>query len=197
MRRALPALLVAALAGCGAPSALTEEEARAILHAGMFEVEPVYAEVPQAVRWSPAYPRDGYDLMAVRTLRNLERAGLVALTESGSPDGEYALVAKVTREGFPILGTVPSARGPAFRARICEKRVEGIRDFVRHPSDPTVARAEIAWHYENPTRFYDMFETKIDKPLGTPFASLVSFHWEKGAWHFQVIANKVEPGGDR
>ncbi len=194
MRRALVALLLAALAGCRAPAELTEAEAREILAEEMFEVEPVYAEVPQAVRWSPSSPRDAYDENAVRTLRNLERAGLVALTESGSPEGDYALVANPTPAGFPLLGTVPSARGPAFRMRICEKRVDGMRDFIRHPSDPTIARAEVLWHYENPTRYYDMFETKIDKPLGKPFASLVSFRWEKGAWRFGVVAVKVEAG---
>ncbi len=195
MRRATLALFLIALA-CRPPGELTESKAREILQEEMFEVEPVYAEVPQAVRWGPPSPRDAYDQSAVRTLRNLERAGLVTLTESGDPEGgEYALLAKATREGFPLLGTVPSARGPAFRARICQKRIDGMREFVRHPTDPTIARAEISWHYENPTRFYEMFETKIDKPLGKPFSSLVSFRWEKGTWHFSVIAAKVEVGG--
>lgn len=194
MRRISLALVLIALAGCSPPGELTEAKAREILREEMFEVEPVYAEVPQAVRWSSASPRDAYDEKAARTLRNLERAGLVGLTESGDPAGDYALVAAVTNEGFPLLGTVPSARGPAFRARICEKRVDGMRELVRHPADPTIARAEVVWHYENPTRFYEMFETRIDKPLGKPFASLVSFRWEKGTWHFQVIAAKVEPG---
>jgi len=68
-----------------------------------------------------------------------------------------------------------------------------MRNFVRHPNEPTVGRAEIVWHYEKPTRFYDLFETKIDKPLHEPFASLVSFRWEKGAWRFGVVARKVRP----
>jgi hypothetical protein len=195
MRRALIAIFALALAGCSAPAELTEEKAREILAGVMFEVEPVYAEVPQTVRWSPDSPRDEYDEKAVRTLRNLEREGLVTLAEEGSPGGSYALTAKTTQAGFSLLGTVPSARGPAFRARICEKKLDGMTGFVRHPSDPTIASAEVVWHYENPTRFYEMFETKIDKPLGKPFASLVSFRWEKGTWHFGVIAPKVEPGG--
>ncbi|HEY0787072.1 MAG TPA: hypothetical protein VGE86_00410, partial [Thermoanaerobaculia bacterium] len=115
MRPASLVLVFIALAGCRPPGELTEAKAREILREEMFEVEPVYAEVPQAVRWSAASPRDAYDERAARTLRNLERAGLVALTETGDPSGEYALAAKVTREGFPLLGTVPSARGPAFR----------------------------------------------------------------------------------
>lgn len=195
MPRAVLAFLLFAVAGCRAPAELTEPKAREILAGVMFEVEPVYAEVPQAVRWSPSSPPDAYDERSVRTLRTLERAGLVTIVEEGSPEGTYALTARTTREGFLVLGTVPSARGPAFRARICEKKLDGMRGFVRHPSEPTIARAEVLWHYENPTRFYEMFETKIDKPLGRPFASLVSFRWEKGAWHFGVVAAKVEPGG--
>jgi hypothetical protein len=186
------AFLLVVLAACRAPEELTEAKAREILAAEMFETEPAYAEVPQAVRWSPASPRDAYDVNAVQTLRNLERAGLVTLAESGSAEGEYALVGTATPRGFPLLGTVPSARGPAFRARICERKVDGVRGFVQHPSDPTIARAEVVWHYEKPTPFYEMFETRIDKPLGKPFATLVSFRWEKGTWHFGVIAAKVD-----
>ena len=197
MARAILAFVVLAVAACGAPSELTEEEAREILAGAAFDAEPVYADVPQQVTWSPSSPADDYDRRAVVTLRNLARAGFVTLSEEGSPEGEYALIAKTTKEGFPLLGTVPSARGPAFRARICEKKVDGMRDFIRHPSDPTTARAELVWHYENPTRFYEMFETKIDKPLRKPYASLVSFRWEKATWRFAVIASKVEPGGGR
>lgn len=197
MARALLLLVALAIAGCRPPAELTEEKAREILAGATFDAEPVYAEVPQKVTWSPSAPADEYDRRALETLRNLESAGLVALAEEGSPQGEYALIAKTTQEGFPLLGTVPSARGPAFRARICEKKVDGMRDFVRHPNDPTTARAELVWHYENPTRFYEMFETKMDKPLGKPFASLISFRWERGTWRFGVIAAKVEPGVDR
>ncbi|HSN69391.1 MAG TPA: hypothetical protein VLV48_09110, partial [Thermoanaerobaculia bacterium] len=132
--RSLVLLVVLAMVGCRAPSELTGEEAREILAGATFDAEPVYAEVPQKVTWSPSAPADDYDRKAVRTLRNLESAGLVVLAEEGAPDGEYALLAKTTQEGFPLLGTVPSARGPAFRARICEKKVDGMRDFIRHPS---------------------------------------------------------------
>ena len=182
--------------GCSRPESLTAEKAEEIVREGMFRVTPVYAEVPQRVTWSPASPRDDYDEISIRTLRNLEEAGLVTIEEAGAPDGSGSLTARATPEGFRILGTVPSARGPAFRARIAEKNVDGMRNFVQHPGDPTVGRAEVVWHYQNPTRWYPLFETKIDKPLDRPFATLVSFRWEKGAWHFGVTAEKVEPIDD-
>ncbi|HVR44435.1 MAG TPA: hypothetical protein VMS56_13435 [Thermoanaerobaculia bacterium] len=182
------------ISACARPTELTERKAAEILEGASFEVAPVYAEVPQVVRWGPESPKDDYDELAVRTLRNLEREGLVRLIDEGSPESDvYVLRAETTPEGFRILGTVPSARGPALRARIAEKRIDGLRNFIRHPDDPTVARAELVWHYERPTRFYDLFETKIDKPLDRPFASLVSFRWEDGSWHFAVIAEKVDP----
>lgn len=189
---ALTVALLGTLVSCGPPPELSEEKAREILEDVLFEVEPVYAEVPRVVQWGPSSPKDPYDERAVRTLRNLEREGLVTLAEI-SDDDSYRLEAQTTPDGFRILGVVPSARGPALRARIAEKKLDGMRNFVRHPNEPTVGRAEIVWHYENPTRFYDLFETKIDKPLHEPFASLVSFRWEKGAWRFGVVAQKVKP----
>lgn len=158
----------------------------------MFGVEPVYAEVPQRVSFGPRSPKDEYDEKAVRTFQNLKQAGLIEFTETREPDGTSSYVATVTKTGFPILGTIPSARGPAFRARICEKRLEGIQNFVRHPNDPTVGRAEVVWRYVNPTAYYDLFETKINKPLNKPFVSLVSFYWDKG-WKFDVTIRKAEP----
>ncbi|MGH9458470.1 MAG: hypothetical protein ACRD2J_12635 [Thermoanaerobaculia bacterium] len=191
MRSAVLAVAILIVA-CGPPPELTEEIAREVLRESVFEVEPAYAEVPQAVRWSAESSKDEYDEKTLRTLANLERAGLVEIEEAVSPEGEHVVRARTTPEGFRILGTVPSARGPAFRARIAEKRVTGIANFVRHPSQPTVGRAEVVWTYENPTRFYEMFETKIDKPLGEPFATIVSIHWENGSWNLRVLAEKVK-----
>ena len=191
MMRVVTVVLLLFVAACGAPESLDEATAERILTESSFEVEPVYAEVPQVVRWSERSPRDDYDEKALRTLENLERAGLVTVESTVSPEGETRVQARTTSEGFAILGTVPSARGPAFRARIASKRVDGIRNFVRHPSEPTVGRAEILWHYENPTRWYDLFETKIDKPIGEPLVTPVSIHWEEGAWQFRILARKV------
>ena len=97
----------------------------------------------------------------------------------------------MTSKGFPLLGTAPSYRGPCFRGQICQKKYTGIRNFQRHPTDPTIAHAELIWHYANPTPLYPLFETKINKPLKKPFASLVSFFWKDGAWHFDVTVRKT------
>lgn len=184
-------LSLALVFGCARPDPLTAEMAEKLVRSQMFEVEPVYAEVPQRVSFGPRSPKDDYDEKAVQTLKNLEKAGLVTVTETRQPDGTVTYVARTTRKGFPILGTIPSARGPAFRARICEKRITGVRNFLRHPNDPTVGRIEVVWEYVNPTEYYSMFETKIDKPLGKPFVSLVSLYWDKGGWRFDVTLRKA------
>ena len=184
------ALAALTLTGCQKPQPLTAEKAQEIVAGWSFRREPVYAEVPQKVWWSPKAPKDDYDEKAVRTLRNLERAGLVTVT--GSETGDSAeLIAKVTKKGFPILGTAPSHRGPVYRATICEKRYDGLRNFVRHPSEPTVGHGELVWHYANPTWLYPLFETKIDKPLDKPFASHVSFWYDKHQWKFEVVVRKT------
>ena len=184
------ALVVLAATGCQKPKPLTAEKAQEIVAGWSFRREPVYAEVPQKVWWSPKAPKDDYDEKAVRTLRNLEKAGLVTVT--GSETGDSAeLIAKVTKKGFPILGTAPSHRGPVYRATICEKRYDGLRNFVRHPSQPTVGHGELVWHYDNPTWLYPLFETKIDKPLNKPFASHVSFWYDKHQWKFEVVVRKT------
>lgn len=175
---------------CGKPAPLTEEKARDIIAESAYAHEPVYAEVPQKVWWSPRAPKDDYDGKALRTLRNLERAGLITITATESADAA-TYIAKATKKGFPILGTAPSFRGPVYRAQIAEKRYDGIRNFVRHPHDPTVGHAELIWHYENPTPYYALFETKIDKPLHHPFASHVSFWYEKHRWRFEVNVRKT------
>jgi hypothetical protein len=177
---------------CAKPTPLTAAKAESLIRSHMFKTEPVYAEVPQRVSFGPSSPKDDYDELAIRTLKNLEKAGLVTLAETHDPPGTTTYVATVTKEGFTILGTIPSARGPAFRARIAEKKLSGVQNFERHPTQETVGRAEVVWHYVNPTPYYDLFETKINKPLNKPFVSLVSFYWKKG-WRFDVTVRKTEP----
>ena len=191
----LPLTLVL-VAGCGEPEPLTAQKAEAIVKAWAPKREPVYAEVPQKVWWTPKSPKDDYDELAVRTLRNLERAGLVTVTEEVTADSA-TYIAKVTKKGFPILGTAPSYRGPVFRATICEKRYDGLRNFVRHPREKTVGHAELVWHYDNPTWLYPLFETKIDKPLNKPYVSNISFWHEKHQWRFEVNVRKTpaQPAG--
>lgn len=188
---ALAALLLVFAAGCARPAPLTEAKAEAILRSQMFMVEPVYAEVPKTVSFGPSSPKDDFDESAVRTLENLERAGLVTVTKSRTNDGTESYGAVVSSRGFKILGTVPSARGAALRGQICEKRVLRIRNFVRHPSDPLVGRAEVVWQYLNPTPLYPLFETKLNKPLATDFISIASIHWDNG-WKFEITVKKDE-----
>ena len=191
-KRFMAALAAAVLAiACAKPEPLTARKAEEIIESYAFKREPVYAEVPQKVWWSPQAPKDDYDDKAARTLRNLERAGLVTVTESDVTATSATYVAKVTQKGFPLLGTAPSARGPVYRAQIAEKRYDGLRNFVRHPKEETVGHAELVWHYENPTPLYDLFETKIDKPLNQPFVSHISFWWEDRVWKFSVNVKKV------
>lgn len=191
MKRIALLLLMSAALACAKPEPLTEQMARQIISRGSFKIEPVYAEVPQRVWWSPKAPKDDYDEKAVRTLRNLERAGLVTVTEKVDGDSaEY--LAKVTQKGFPILGTAPSARGPVYRAKIADKKYDGIRNFERHPHEPTVGSADLVWHYENPTPLYELFETRINKPLAKPFVTQISFWYEKRQWKFGVTVPKTE-----
>jgi len=175
---------------CGKPEPLTAQKAQQIVSSWAFKREPVYAEVPQKVWWTPKSPKDDYDELAVRTLRNLERVGLVTVTEELTADSA-TYVAKVTRKGFPILGTAPSYRGPVYRAKICEKVYDGLRNFVRHPREETVGHGELVWHYANPTPLYPLFETKINKPLDKPFASHVSFWYDDRQWKFAVNVRKA------
>lgn len=188
-------LLVALAVACDKPEPLTAEKAREIVGGWAFKREPVYAEVPQKVWWTPKAPKDEYDEKALRTLRNLERAGLVTVAESDVTADSATYVAKVTKKGFPVLGTAPSMRGPVYRAKIAEKVYDGIRNFVRHPTQPTVGHAELVWHYEKPTWIYPLFETKINKPLNTPFLSQVSFWYDKHQWRFEVNVSKVQLSG--
>lgn len=185
-------MLALALLSCGRPEELTPEIAREIAGSRMFKREPVYAEVPQRVWWDASSPQDEYDGKAVRTLHNLQRAGLVTVKETVTArSAEY--LAAVTGKGFRILGTAPSVRGPVFRGLICQKRYDGLREFVRHPTQPTVGHAELVWHYEQPTALYPLFDTKIDKPLGRPFVSHISFWFGGGQWRFDVNVRKAKP----
>jgi hypothetical protein len=180
-----------AVAGCAREEPLTAAKAEQIVRAGAFRREPVYAEVPRRVWWTPESPRDDYDVLALKTLENLENAGLVTVERKVVADSaEY--LATVTQKGFSILGTAPSARGQVYRAKICEKVYEGLRNFVRHPNEPTVGHAELVWHYRNPTPLYPLFETKRNKPLDVPFASHVSFWFEEGQWKLNVTVEKAE-----
>jgi hypothetical protein len=178
--------------GCSKPEPLTREKAESLIRESAFQREPVYAEVPMKVTFGPRSPKDDFDGKSVQTFEHLRAAGLITVTEAHDPDGTATYVAKVTQKGFSILGTSPSARGPAYRGRICEKVVDGIRDFQRHPTNPLVGRAELAWHYDNPTDLYPMFETKINKPLKKPFLTLISFYWKDHTWNYDVTVRKTE-----
>ena len=176
---------------CAKKEPLTAEKANAIIGAYSFKREPIYAEVPQRVWWSPTSPKDNFDEKSLRTLDNLQRAGLV--TVSSRQDGVISsVIAKVTPKGFPILGTMPSYRGPVYRGHICDKVYDGIRNFERHPTEPTTGHAQLIWHYTNPTWLYPLFETKINKPLQKPFASNISFYWKDYQWKFDVTIKKAE-----
>ena len=186
-------LALCSIVACSKPTPLTPTLAESIVRTNLFPVEPVYAEVPQRVWYGPKSPMDDFDQASVRTLMNLQKAGLVTVAESHSPDGMTTYQAKVTQKGFRILGTMPSARGPVYRGRIADKKLDTVRNFQRHPSDPTVGRAEVIWHYDDPTELYAMFETKIDKPLKKPFASIAAFHWDNGAWKMEITIKKTAP----
>src|SRR6476620_9362948 len=96
------ALLLLTIA-CQKAEPLTAAKAEQILQSYQFASEPVYAEVPQKVWWSPRFPKDEYDDRSLRTFDNLQKAGLITVTGGPTPDGA-AYVAHVTPKGFPILG---------------------------------------------------------------------------------------------
>ncbi|HEU4523282.1 MAG TPA: hypothetical protein VFT12_14835 [Thermoanaerobaculia bacterium] len=191
MRAFALVVLAAAVVSCARPEPLTAEKAKAIVRSYNLRTEPVYAEVPQRVWWGPKAPKDAYDELAVRTLRNLERAGLLTVTETVGPDGSAEYIGKVTQKGFRIIGTAPSHRGPAFRAKIADKIYDDVRNFERHPNEETTGHAELVWHYDNPTPLYPLFETKINKPLNKPFVSHVSFFFKDHAWRLDVTVPKT------
>jgi hypothetical protein len=185
-------VLIALVLSCDKREPLTAQKAQELVAQYQFAAEPIYAEVPQRVWWNAKSPKDDYDDKAVRTLRNLEKNGYLTVTESRDPDGTESYTGKVTEKGFPVLGTVPSARGPAFRAKIAEKKYDGLRNFIRHPSEQTTGHAELVWHYTNPTPMYPLFETKINKPLDKPFASYVAFYYKDHEWKFDVTVRKTD-----
>lgn len=190
----LALLVLTLIPGCKAPEPLTEDRARELILDRAIDDEPVYAEVPERVFWGPDSPKDDYDELALRTLRHLEAAGLVTLAHEADGDSE-SWTASVTKAGFPILGKVPSARGRALRAKICVKKIDDVRNFVQHPSDPMIAGADLVWHYEQPTSLYEAFETKINKPLDKPFRSVVSIRNENGLWKLDLVIRKAELSG--
>ena len=182
------------MSGCAKPEPLTAERASALILERAIDNEPVYAEVPERVWWGPDSPKDDYDSLALQTLKNLEQAGVVTLTHETEGESE-SWTAVVTDKGFPVLGKVPSKRGRALRARICDKKIDEVRNFIRHPSEPMVGSADLVWHYEKPTPFYELFETKINKPLGKPFRSVVSIRNENGLWKLDLVIRKAELSG--
>jgi len=179
---------------CQKPKELTEDIARAIILPKLTRPEVIYAEVPQRIFWDPKFPKDDYDEKAVRTIRNLEKAGLVTIEEAHTSDST-TYIARASKKGFNILGITPSARGPALRGHIAMKRYDGVKNFLRHPNDPTVGSVEIVWHYESPTNLYDLFETKINKPLNKEFATVTSIYWKDGGWRFGTVVGKTVPTG--
>ena len=179
------------LIACQRPEPLTAQKADQILRAYAFARVPVYSEVPQKVWWDEQHPKDDFDDKAVRTLNNLARAGYLTVEEKHDHRGSI-YVGKITEKGFHVIGTSPSLRGPAFRGLICYKKYDGIRNFQRHPNEPTVGRAELVWHYDDATNLYPLFETKMNKPLKKPFVSLVSFYFKDHEWKFDVTVSKAE-----
>ncbi|MGK2858672.1 MAG: hypothetical protein ACSLFQ_15835 [Thermoanaerobaculia bacterium] len=193
MRRGilLPLALLLLALGCGRPAPLDEPTAFELIRRNAIDDEPIYAEVPQRVWWGPGYPKDDYDGKALETLRNLERVGLLTVSYTKDKDGREIYRGKVTEKGFAIIGTVPSARGKAFRGKICVKKIDTITNFIRHPNDPLVGSAEIIWHYTKPTPLYELFTTKIDKPLDNPYRSVASIRSDKGLWRVELAIRKA------
>lgn len=185
----LPAAFLT-LWGCGEPAPLNEERATEIILDQMFPEEPVYAEVPARVWWNEISPKDDYDGFAVTTLEKLRDAGLVTLEHTTSDDGGEEWLAERTAEGVRALGVVPSARGKAFRGRIATRIVDEMVSFEKHPSRAYDGRAEVRWTYQKPTELYPLFDTKIDKPLDTPFLSVVAVSRVKGDWKVETIIRK-------
>lgn len=188
-------ILAILAAACQKPKALTEDIARKIILPKLTRPEVIYAEVPQRVFWGPTSPKDEYDEKAVRTMKNLEKAGLVTVEEAHTSDSS-TFIARTTKKGFSILGVTPSARGPALRGHIAMKRYDGLKNFLRHPNDPTIGRVEIVWHYDSPTHLYELFETRINKPLNKEFATVTSIYWKDGGWRFGTVVGKTEPTGE-
>lgn len=184
-------LTTVAMLACTEEPPLDSARAESIIRSRMFERQPAYAEVPKVVKWSPGSPKDEFDELSLETLTNLQEAGLVTVEETTGEDQTTLVTAETTPLGFRELGTVPSARGPALRGRIAEKVVDSIQNFERHPERPLVGRAEVIWHYENPTDLYPLFETKQDKPLDVPFKSIVSLSYGDRGWTVELIVPKV------
>jgi len=185
-------VLAAAVLACDREEPLTAQKAQEIISRTQFAAEPVYAEVPRRVWWNESAPKDDYDEKSLRTFTNLEAAGLITVTHQTDAGGTTSYLATATKKGFPILGTAPSFRGPVYRGKIAEKVYDGVKNFERHPSQPTVGHAQLVWHYTNPTPLYPLFETKINKPLNKPFAWYISFYYKDFQWRFDVTVRKTD-----
>lgn len=196
-RLLLPIALLFLSIACGRPAPLDEQTAIELIRRNAIDDEPIYAEVPQRLWWGPGYPKDAYDDKALETLRNLERAGLLTVSYTKDKEGREIYRGKVTEKGFAILGTVPSARGKAFRGKICVKKIDRITNFIRHPNDPLVGSAEIIWHYTQPTPLYELFTTKIDKPLDKPYRSVASIRDDNGLWRVELAIRKTGVDGEK
>ena len=189
---ALAALVVMALFACSQPGRLTREIAAEVIRETMPETEPAYAEVPMAVRWSAASPLDEFDKRTLESLTRLERMGLVAIARSGD-DVEGVVSATSTPAAARVLGTVPSARGPAFRGRVADKRLDGVGTFTPHPSDARAGRVEVLWRYTNPTVLHSAFAPVSDRPIDVPYATVLTMSWIDGAWRGRIVVRKTRP----
>lgn len=182
-------LILLLATACAEPKPLDAALAEQLILGQIFSSEPVYAEVPRRVWWSSESPKDDFDDLALRTLRNLARHDLVTLRDE-TEGSRVSWTAEPTAEGARRLGTVPSARGPALRGQIAEKIVRDVINFEPHPTRQDVGRAEVLWTYENPTDLYELFETRIDKPIGEPFVSVMSISRTDRGWQVRTIVRK-------
>jgi len=80
------------LCACQKREPLTAAKADEILRGYMFNVEPVYAEVPQKVWWNARAPKDDFDEKSLRTLENLRKAGYLTVTVASATAWSVAAV---------------------------------------------------------------------------------------------------------
>ena len=111
-----------------------------------FNAEPIYAEVPQKVWWNARSPKDDYDEKSLRTLDNLaERRA-----HDRRPAARRATAPSTSRRSRPRASRSSAPHraraAPSFAALICCKNYDGLRNFQRHPTEPTTghARARLA-----------------------------------------------------
>lgn len=189
---AVAGALILVIFACREPERLTPGIAREVIDSTMLQTEPVYAEVPVTVRWSPEAPMDEFDRRSIETLERLERLGLVSVEAAGD-ETRGTVTATTAPEAARILGVVPSVRGPALRGRVAEKRRTGIGELTLHPSDPRTGRVEVIWHYESPTQLHAAFAPVSDRPIGVPQATVLTLSWIEGAWRGKVVVRRTRP----